>query len=161
MFCAATGHSLHDTQTGLRAFPSSLLPWLTTLRGERYDYELVMLLQAARHRIALRRVPMQTIYLDDNISSHFRPVADSVLIYAALLAFVGTSLTAFALDTMALLALQAVLGTLLPAVVLARLVSGTVNYALNRRLVFPSPDSTQRRGGAASCDAHARWSSPG
>ena len=144
MFRAATGHSLRDTQTGLRAFPASLLPWLTALRGERYEYELVMLLHAVRHRIILRRVPVQTIYQDDNASSHFRPVVDSIRVYAPLLTFVATSLTAFLIDTVMLLGLNALLGALLPAVVLARVTSGTVNFALNRVWCSPASDAPSR-----------------
>ncbi|WP_181410869.1 GtrA family protein [Nocardioides humi] len=136
LFRAASGRRLHDTQTGLRAFPATLLPWLLTLRGDRYEYELVMLLHAARHGVVLRTVPIATIYLDGNESSHFRPVADSVRIYAPLLLFVASSLSAFAIDTVALLVLHSLLGSLLVAVVGARLLSASVNFAVNRRLVF-------------------------
>ena len=149
MFRVATGRRVVDTQTGLRAFPATLLPWLITLRGERYEYELVMLLQASRHHVDLREVGISTIYLDDNASSHFRPVADSVRIYAPLLTFVTTSLLAFLIDTGVLLALHAIGSSLLPAVVLARLVSGTANFTLNRRLVFPGADAARRRHSAA------------
>jgi putative flippase GtrA len=149
MFRAVTGRRLHDTQTGLRAFPATMLPWLTAVRGDRYEYELVMLLQAARQRIPIRTEPIRTIYLDDNSSSHFRPVADSVRIYAPLLVFVATSLTAFVVDTGALLLLYAVLGALLPAVVSARLISGALNFALNRHLVFPGAKRAGSRRAAS------------
>jgi putative flippase GtrA len=108
-----------------------------------------MLLQAARHRIRLHRVPVRTIYLDDNRSSHFRPFADSIRIYAPVLAFVGTSLTAFVLDTGTLLWLHSLLGSLLPAVVLARVVSGSANFVLNRHLVFADGELSTQRWGAA------------
>ncbi|MDO9457847.1 glycosyltransferase [Nocardioides sp.] len=161
MFRAATGRRLLDTQTGLRGVPSSLLPWLTTLRGDRYEYELVMLLQAARHRIDLRSVPIRTIYLDDNASSHFRPVADSVRIYAPLLTFVGTSLAGFVVDTVLLMGLHALLGVLLPAVVLARVASASLNFTLNRRLVFPDGDGTDGTDGTGGTGGERRWSAAG
>lgn len=141
MFRAVTGLRLPDTQTGLRAFPSSLLPWLLEVPGHRYEYELQMLLRAAREGLSVRGVKVRTIYLDDNSSSHFRPVVDSARIYLPLLTFVASSLAGFVIDTVALLALNAVLGSLLIAVVGARLLSGAANFALNRRFVFRSSGS--------------------
>ncbi|MFT4288322.1 GtrA family protein [Nocardioides sp.] len=136
LFRLATGQRLQDTQTGLRGFPAPLLDWLGTIDGDRYEYELTMLLRAARSGIELRTVPITTIYLDGNSSSHFRPIADSIRIYLPLLAFLGSSLLAFTVDTVALLVLDALFGSLLLAVVGARLTSGAVNFLVNRRLVF-------------------------
>ena len=102
-----------------------------------------MLLRAGRAGIALDTVPIATIYLDDNSSSHFRPVADSVRIYLPLLAFLASSLAAFAIDFAVLLGLQALTGDLLLSVVGARLTSAGVNFAVNRRLVF---DARHSRG---------------
>ena len=81
-------------------------------------------------------VDIATIYLDDNESSHFRPLADSIRIYARLLRFSLSSLAAFAVDTVALLLLVAVTGSLLLSVVGARTISSSVNFLTNRRLVF-------------------------
>lgn len=150
MFRAVTGRRLLDTQTGLRAFPSSLLPWLLDVPGRRYEYELQMLLRAAREGLPIRGVAIRTIYLDDNSSSHFRPVADSVRIYRPLLAFLASSLAGFVIDTVALLALDAVAGSLLVAVVGARLLSGGANFALNRRFVFRGSRSGDHPGHAAA-----------
>ncbi|MFT4261800.1 MAG: bifunctional glycosyltransferase family 2/GtrA family protein [Nocardioides sp.] len=136
LFRLATGSRLRDTQTGLRAFPAELLPWLLQVGGERYEYELTMLLQASRSGIDLRTVPIETVYLDDNSSSHFRPVVDSLRIYRPLLAFLGSSLLGFAIDVVMVIVLQACFGSLLLAVLGARLTSACVNFAVNRSLVF-------------------------
>ncbi len=136
LFTAATRTRVTDTQTGLRGLPAGVLAWACAVPGERYEYELQVLLRAARAGIALDPVPIATIYLDDNSSSHFRPVADSLRVYAPLLAFLASALSAFVLDTVALLALQALTGDLLLAVVGARLTSAGVNFTVNRRLVF-------------------------
>lgn len=136
MFSLATGRALHDTQTGLRGYPAAVLGWLQTVPGERFEYELNLLLEATATRREIEEIAIATIYLDGNSSSHFRPVADSVRIYSPLLKFVGSSLGAFAVDTVALLALHALTGSLLVSVLGARVVSSAVNFAVNRSLVF-------------------------
>lgn len=136
LFRAAARQDVLDTQTGLRAFPATTLPWAIGISGDRFDYEFRMLLQARTAGIELVTMPIETIYTDGNASSHFRPLVDSLRIYAPLLRFTGSSLLAFAVDTSALLLLQWLTGTLLVAVVGARLVSAGVNFLVNRRLVF-------------------------
>ena len=136
LFRLATGNSLSDTQTGLRAYPGSMLGWLQSIPGERYEYELNLLLQAADAGIGIETVQIDTVYLNENESSHFRPVADSVRIYAPLLTFALSSVAAFAIDMTALLVLSALTGSLLVSVVGARMLSSLVNFLTNRRLVF-------------------------
>lgn len=135
-FHLATGLRLRDTQTGLRGYPAVLLPWLRSVRGERFEYELNLLLRAAAERLPVEEVEIATIYLDANASSHFRPVADSARVLAPLVRFSLSSLSAFVVDTAALLALHAWTGSLGVAVVGARLLSAAMNFAVNRRLVF-------------------------
>ena len=138
LFALTTGVPVVDTQTGLRGFPHRVLPWLVALPGERFEYELRMLLAAAREHRAIAQVTIETIYLEDNASSHFRPLHDSVRIYGQLFAFVASSLLGFAVDVLVLALLMWGTGALALSVVLARLVSATVNYTVNRRLVFAS-----------------------
>ncbi|SDC26405.1 Glycosyltransferase involved in cell wall bisynthesis [Sanguibacter gelidistatuariae] len=153
MFALATGHRLHDTQTGLRGYPASALEWLQTVPGDRFEYELNLLLEATSTHREIEEIAIATIYLDGNTSSHFRPVADSVRIYAPLLKFVGSSLAAFTVDTVALLVLHALTGSLLVSVLGARVVSSAVNFAINRSFVFDHGRS--RRLGAAALRYYA------
>ena len=145
LFTAATRQRLEDTQTGLRGIPASLLAWACSVPGERYEHELQVLLRAGRAGIALDPVPIATIYLDDNSSSHFRPVADSLRVYLPLLAFLTSSVAAFVIDTVALLVLQALSSDLLLSVVGARVTSAGVNFVVNRRLVFDSERRVRTR----------------
>ncbi|MFT3798094.1 GtrA family protein [Microbacterium sp.] len=135
-FQLATGQRLRDTQTGLRGYPAEILPWLLSLPGDRFEYEFTMLLRARAAGIELVELPIQTVYLDGNRSSHFRPLVDSLRVYGPLLRFAASALFAFAIDTVALLVLNALTGWLLFSVVAARLISGTVNFAVNRTVVF-------------------------
>jgi glycosyltransferase involved in cell wall biosynthesis len=136
LFRLATGQIVPDTQTGLRGYPAGMLPWLQGVPGERYEYELNLLLEAKQAGYLIRTVDIATVYLDHNSGSHFRPFADSVRIYAPPLKFLASSLTAFVIDTIAFLILIAVTGSVLFAVVGARGVSSAVNFLVNRQLVF-------------------------
>jgi len=140
LFRLATGRPLQDTQTGLRGYAAGLLPWLLSVPGDRFEYEMDVLLQAARRGLPVEEVGIATIYLEGNASSHFRPLVDSLRIYTPLLAFLLSSFGAFLLDVVALLAVNAVTGSLLLSAVAARTVSGGVNFLVNRRLVFDARD---------------------
>ena len=83
-FWLLTGLSLRDTQTGLRAVPRALLARVLALPGERYDYETRMLVDARRHAAKPLQVAIETVYLDGNRSSHFRPLRDTLLTQRAL-----------------------------------------------------------------------------
>lgn len=136
LFALATGTGVSDTQTGLRGYPAGLLRWVAGVPGERFDYEQRLLLAAARDCLPLREVPIETVYLDHNSSSHFRPVLDSLAVMVPVLGFLASSFLGFCVDTVALLALIGATGSLLGAVVGARLVSAAVNFLVNRRWVF-------------------------
>ncbi|HJW00910.1 MAG TPA: bifunctional glycosyltransferase family 2/GtrA family protein [Arthrobacter sp.] len=136
LFTLATGERISDTQTGLRGYPGSMLPWLRSVRGDRYEYELNLLLEAKQAGYAINTVDIATVYLDHNSGSHFRPVADSVRIYAPLLKFLASSFMAFLVDTVVFLILTLATDSLLLAVIGARAVSSAVNFLVNRRLVF-------------------------
>jgi glycosyltransferase involved in cell wall biosynthesis len=96
LFHAATGRPVQDTQTGLRAYPAHLLGWLQSVPGERFEYEMNVLLTAARAGHPIDEITIATTYLDDNASSHFGSLTDSVRIYRPLLRFAGASLLAYA-----------------------------------------------------------------
>jgi len=149
LFRLATGSDVRDTQTGLRGYAAGLLPWLLQVPGERFEYELNTLLQGVRRGRPIEQVDIATIYTDGNAGSHFRPVLDSARIYAPLLTFLLSSLAAFALDTVSLLVLHALVGGLLVPLVGARLLSSAVNFTVNRRLVFAAPGARPLRSAAA------------
>lgn len=136
LFTLATGERIPDTQTGLRGYPAAMIPWLRSVRGDRYEYELNLLLEARHAGYSIRSVDIATVYLDHNSGSHFRPVADSVRIYAPLLKFLASSFTAFLLDTVLFLLLTLLVDSLLLAVLGARAVSAGVNFMVNRNVVF-------------------------
>ncbi len=84
LFRFATGISLADTQTGLRAFPQRLFADLLACQGERYEYEMSVLAHLCRTGDVPDQVPIETVYLDENRGSHFHPLWDSLRVYRAL-----------------------------------------------------------------------------
>ena len=43
------------------------------MQGERYEYEINVLLYATRRKIPIQEVEIATVYLDGNQTSHFNP----------------------------------------------------------------------------------------
>lgn len=144
LFWLATGWKLKDTQTGLRAFPVALLPALLEVQGDRYEYELRVLLHLAKFRHPVTQIPIETIYEAGNPTSHFRPLQDSARIWAPLLKFAASSGVATVIDYVLVLVLNALTGALFFPVIATRLVSASVNFAMNRR-VFEATGAPLRR----------------
>ena len=89
---------VHDTQTGLRAFRTELIPVLRDIPGERYEYEMNVLLRFARDKIRILEHEIETIYIDNNAQSHFDTVKDSVRIYKEIFKFSAFSFVGFLVD---------------------------------------------------------------
>lgn len=149
------GVTLSDTQTGLRGFsPEAMRRFLST-KGERFEYEMNMILDAHESGIALREVPIETVYIEENKSSHFNPLVDSIRIYSVFLKFIFTSFSSFVVDIIAYTLLLTVLHLLLPTVATelkiiiatyaARVLSGLFNFTVNKRTVFKSHGKTGTR----------------
>lgn len=135
-FRGMTGMKVHDTQSGLRGLPASRLPELAALAGERYDYEMNVLLVCARGKLDVCEIPIETVYLDGNRGSHFRGLTDAAWVFARLLRFVASSAMAFGID-MGLYYLLLALGwRVASAYAGARVVSACANFAMNKAVVF-------------------------
>lgn len=93
LFHAATGRHVTDTQTGLRGYPAHLLDRLVSIPGDRFEYEMNILLCAARDGVPIEQRQITTTYLDGNASSHFGALRDSARIYRPLLRFAASSRT--------------------------------------------------------------------
>jgi glycosyltransferase involved in cell wall biosynthesis len=137
IFSFVTGSKLSDTQTGLRGLPISVLPELMVLDGERYEYEMTVLAHLCREGDRPTEVPIATVYIENNRSSHFNPIRDSMRIYFVLARFFASSLVAAGIDYLGFSVAYAVTHNVLTAVAIGRL-SSLVNFALNKRFVFRS-----------------------
>ncbi len=168
VFCLLYGRWVTDTQTGLRGFTRELLPAMISVGGDRYEYEMNMLIHCATSRIPIRALPIETVYENNNEGSHFRTVRDSARIYGIIFAgffrFISSSALSFLLDYGAYRLMNSLLlrgsypslekwlhlwvFNLLPRIALAtaiaRVLSGTFNFLVNRRFVFEDPASIRK-----------------
>ncbi len=137
-----TGITLSDTQTGLRAIPLHYLNLMMTVPGERFEYEMNMILACKEHQIKIKEVPIQTIYLEENRSSHFNPITDSIRIYSIFGKYILASGTSFVIDVGCFYLFSSFLKYvniqfyIILATILARLISSAFNFYANRQLVF-------------------------
>ena len=145
IFKTLCGKAISDTQTGLRGFPAGLLDYLCEFSGDRFEYETNMLLKCISDNIAIKEIKIETVYIEENATSHFRPVRDSIRVYRFLVNYIFSSLASFLADiscfyifSRLLLKSGAVTAVYVPAVAtfLARAISSTLNYYINKTKVF-------------------------
>lgn len=149
VFKLFVGMTISDTQTGLRAIPRECLETFCSVFGDRFEYETNMLLSMKENGIAFDEVKIQTVYIEENKSSHFRAFRDSWRIYKLILShffkYTASSLLCALVDQSVFTFLAAVLpgflsGFFLTAVptLLSRVCSSVLNFTLNKKYVFRS-----------------------
>ena len=76
------GLYIKDTQTGLRGVPNRLIDTVLRTDGERYEYEINMLIDIVKMKEEIKEVEIETVY-DNNEKrySYFNPFKDSYRIY--------------------------------------------------------------------------------
>lgn len=142
---------ISDTQTGLRGFSNETAQKFLTLYGERFEFETNMLIYARRLGISIKEIPIETIYIEGNRYTHFRPVHDSLKIYALLLGeffrFSLISLSSFVVDMSLFYMFTLMLYNydlktqIFVATAGARAVSSMFNCMMNKKVVFNSTTS--------------------
>ena len=66
-----------DDQCGLRGFPIKDVFNIISLPGDHYEYEMNVICNLQIKRLKFEEVPIETIYLNNNSSSHFKPNLDT------------------------------------------------------------------------------------
>ncbi len=159
LFRLLYGVWLDDTQTGLRAFRREDLDFMIGVEGERFEYEMNVLIDCVRNGLPMVSVPIETVYENENQGTHYHPFRDSMRIFRVLakgfIRFMGVSLFCVLVDQIVFNVLN--LGLfhnggpkyakyILIATAVARLISATANFLLNKNFVFKLKGHT---GGAA------------
>lgn len=143
VFKTLCGVSVSDTQTGLRAMQSDVIRKVMLIAGSRFEYEMNMLIETREREIDILQVPISTIYIEENKTSHFNPFKDSLRIYRVFGKFVLSSLLGFLVDIALFTVIFELSTQLLPkstaaviAAIIARVISSLVNYTVNKKSVF-------------------------
>ena len=144
-FRVLCGMKISDTQTGLRAIPIEYLDDLMAVKGERFEYETNMLLAFKDNDMDYGENSIHTVYIEENKTSHFNPLRDSMRIYKQILGYAFSSISATVID---LGAFALFFWLLFPnamenkelctalCTVMARVISSLCNYFINFRFVF-------------------------
>ena len=132
-----TGVNVYDTQTGLRAFSNHIMNFMLSIPGDRFEYEMNMLLMAAKNNIKIHEIQIETIYFKRH-TSHFKAISDSFLVYKELIKFSISSIICFIIDYL-LFAINILLfNNINVSNIIARVISASANYIINRKMVFNS-----------------------
>jgi glycosyltransferase involved in cell wall biosynthesis len=137
-FRAVIGRAIEDTQTGLRGIPAEFLKKLLRIPASGYDFELEMLVAAVRDGMALKQVSIATVYEDNNRSTHFDPIRDSLKVSFVFVRFVVLSLTTAALDLAVFALAYSATSNILGSTMVARVFAGAYNFSMARLVVFKS-----------------------
>ncbi len=149
LFFLLYGKWLQDTQTGLRAFRREDLSFMADVEGERFEYEMNVLIACARHDLPMIPITIETVYENENRGTHYHPLKDSMRIFRVIIRgfvrFMGASIICFLVDHGLFNLLNlAVFGNhaekaakyIFLSTAAARLVSASLNFALNKKFVF-------------------------
>lgn len=149
-----TGISVKDALTGLRGIPDMRIPECLRMWGSGYEYEASMLLDCGY--AGYLEVSVETPVPNPEAETHYRPVRDTVRIYVALfrrfLMFSMTSVSVSLLDIFLFwmlteYCLKNISYPLAWGTVIARVISASVNYLINRYLVFESGGDGRKSAG--------------
>jgi glycosyltransferase involved in cell wall biosynthesis len=120
VFRLLSGTMITDTQSGLRGVPRQWLPAIIGVKGDRFEFAVSVLAQLCWLGVPPREVPIETIYIDQNRSSHFNPLRDSVRIYSFLFRLYAASLLPMCVDFVVFLLVYAIGGTIAVPVLAGR-----------------------------------------
>lgn len=134
----STKVDVYDTQTGLRAFSDELVDEMLRIDGDKYEYEMNVLLKFARSKIKIKEIEIQTIYIENNRGSHFNVVKDSFKIYKEIIKFSLSSITSFIIDYGLYGLFTIIFNNVIFANITARIISSNYNFFINKLVVFKS-----------------------
>lgn len=136
IFKVVTGIFIQDTQSGLRFIPLEYLSIILKIKEDRYDFELAMLTKLSNLRINIIETRISTVYIDNNQSSHFRPIIDSTKVYIVFLRYCSVSLSSAIFDFAIFIALFLLNNSVFLSTYIARVFSSAYNFTVNRKFTF-------------------------
>ena len=149
------GKKVNDTQTGLRGLPIDFLKDCLSIKGERFEYEIGMLIKIVEQKREIIEFPIKTIYYDSNRETHFDTFKDSYKVYKIMcgqfVKFAAVGILSFVIDIVIYTLLFNLVFNnkeyrvaILLATVLARIISSLFNFFMNKNKVFESDNKTSK-----------------
>ena len=148
LFKILYGKEISDVNTGLRGFTKDIIGKMINVSGERYEYEANTLVEAVSKKINIIEIPIETIYIDNNKGSHFRPVIDSIKMILkyldSFIKYAAVALVSVIIDVLlfklflGFLNIQVETTLIVISTVLARIISSVINFILNKKVSFKS-----------------------
>ena len=146
---------LTDTQTGLRGFPTKIIPEMLDIFGERFEYETKMLIHCFEQDISIKEIEIETIYYNNNSETHFNTLVDSIKIYKVIFSsffkYLLSAISSFLIDIglfkLFLIFFIKFLGRGAKSIILstgfARILSSIFNFYVNKNFVFNGEKNTK------------------
>ncbi len=149
MYRRYTGIDVYGETNCLKAFSSELLPYFTDIRDNHYDHDINLLIKCRENDIPVMEIKTKTTKPLGN--THWVDVIhNSYIRHQNIVKFASSSFTAFLVDYSAY-SLILMIGTerinyinLTFANIVARIISSSVNFTINRRFVFKSNESLKK-----------------
>lgn len=138
------GVRVNDTQTGLRGLPIQLANKTLSITSNHYELETDQLIIASRSDIEIKEIEIETIYNNNNESSHFNPIIDSCRIYFTVLRHAASSLLVAAIDFLIYTIVIFFGGGVIAGNLLSRSVALFMQYFLSKKIVFKVPGGWKR-----------------
>jgi glycosyltransferase involved in cell wall biosynthesis len=140
LFKSFTQSSLKDTQSGYRMLSKEFASdVIRNIKPGRYETEMKMLLYAHETNRNIYSVRIETVYIDDNKNSAFRPLFDSFRVLSSFSKYIAVALASFAVDYLIFLLFLYLLSTpYIYSHIISRICSGVFNYYANKTAVFKS-----------------------
>jgi glycosyltransferase involved in cell wall biosynthesis len=132
------GKTFTDTQTGLRGLPMSFVNEIINMPYNGYEFEAECLVLAVQEKFKTQEIAIDTVYLDNNATSHFNPIVDSIKIYYVFFRYLIMGLFSFLIDIGVFIAIYDSSHQLFTSLVIARMISGAFNFYKNQYLIYRS-----------------------
>lgn len=136
VFELATDEKIYDTQSGLRAFSKELIGYMLEISGDRFEYEMNVLLNLNKRKIKYKEIEIKTIYIDNNKSSKFKVIRDSIKIYGKIIKYKINSILPFLSDIIMYAILIMALEEIAISNIISKLLSTVFYFFLNRKEIF-------------------------
>lgn len=144
-----------DTQSMLVAIPIELLEQFEKVSGGRCEYKTELLLKCLRENIKINEIRVKSIKPTETSVKYKNAIMDSIRIYwiffQTFVKYLGSSLSVALLDFLGFIVFVKVIPIqdkfwlVLIATILARIISATTNFFINRKVVFCSADDFGKR----------------